>query len=190
MHDRFCRHCGTRHLKTFGAPPGAPQACHACDRTTFHNPLPVAVILQPMIDFDGGRVGVLIGRRAGAVMKAGEWGLPGGFIDLADADVVSAAYRELREETGFAGGPHPHPSKAPAIVASVNDGRHLVIFVEARDRLPMEQLHDFIACDECDAVRIAWAPEPLAFPSHSDALAGWFKRRAIERLPVSAAPPR
>lgn len=43
---------------------------------------------------------VLMGQRKGA-HGAGQWSLPGGWVDRADASIESAAIREVREETGL-----------------------------------------------------------------------------------------
>lgn len=44
---------------------------------------------------------VLLIERANSPFK-GEWAFPGGFVDM-DEDLETAAYRELKEETGFEG---------------------------------------------------------------------------------------
>jgi ADP-ribose pyrophosphatase YjhB (NUDIX family) len=59
----------------------------------FRNPSPGAVIL---IERDGQ---VLLGRRSGKV-GTGQWGLPMGFIEF-DEDFLTAAIREVKEETGL-----------------------------------------------------------------------------------------
>lgn len=47
-----------------------------------------------------GRAETLLGRRFGA-HGAGEWSLPGGWIDRADGTIEFAAAREIEEETGL-----------------------------------------------------------------------------------------
>lgn len=44
---------------------------------------------------------VLLIERANSPYK-GKWAFPGGFVDM-DEDLLTAAYRELKEETGFEG---------------------------------------------------------------------------------------
>ena len=170
MRDTFCRHCGARHLKTWGQSEGS-QHCMGCERTTFHNPLPVAVILQPVVDPDAERAGLLVGLRAGCVHASGQWGLPGGFMELGDADTAAAAFRELREETGLGVEMRDPPTH---VLWNMSDGRHLVIFVESLAPIRLAQLSDFQASTECSEVRTAWAPEELAFPSHTEAMRRWF----------------
>ena len=59
----------------------------------FRNPAPGAVVL---IERDGQ---VLLGRRS-ASYGAGQWSLPMGFIEY-DEDYLTAAIREVKEETGL-----------------------------------------------------------------------------------------
>jgi ADP-ribose pyrophosphatase YjhB (NUDIX family) len=59
----------------------------------FRNPSPGVVVL---IEEDGQ---VLLGRRSGGY-GAGKWGLPMGFIEF-DEDFLTAAIREVKEETGL-----------------------------------------------------------------------------------------
>jgi ADP-ribose pyrophosphatase YjhB (NUDIX family) len=59
----------------------------------FRNPFPGAVVL---IERDGQ---VLLGKRSGGY-GAQKWGLPQGFIEF-DEDFMTAAVREVKEETGL-----------------------------------------------------------------------------------------
>ncbi|WP_018727853.1 NUDIX domain-containing protein [Salinispora oceanensis] len=56
-------------------------------------PVDVLILLQR----PDGRI--LLTKRAGSVYLAGSWAVPGGKVD-ADEDVITAAIRELHEETG------------------------------------------------------------------------------------------
>ncbi|MGX6606729.1 NUDIX domain-containing protein [Micromonosporaceae bacterium Da 78-11] len=91
MPDRFahCTFCGARFI------PGQawPRRCGACGETSYLNPKPVAVAVQPVAG------GLLVVRRAIPPAR-GLLALPGGYIDVGET-WQSAAVRELFEETGL-----------------------------------------------------------------------------------------
>jgi ADP-ribose pyrophosphatase YjhB (NUDIX family) len=95
MPDRFahCTFCGARFT------PGQawPRHCGACGETSYLNPKPVAVAVQPV----GG--GLLVMRR-GIPPADGRLALPGGYVDIGET-WQAAAVRELFEETGLAADP-------------------------------------------------------------------------------------
>ena len=95
MPDRFthCTFCGARF--TVGRP--WPRRCAACGETTYRNPTPVAVAVQPI------GTGLLVVRRAIPPAR-GELALPGGYIDVGET-WQAAAVRELFEETGLRADP-------------------------------------------------------------------------------------
>lgn len=88
--DRYahCTFCGARFL------PGLswPRRCGACGETSYLNPSPVAVAVQPV---GGGLLAV----RRGIAPARGRLALPGGFIDVGET-WQAAVSRELFEETG------------------------------------------------------------------------------------------
>ena len=89
---RYCPFCAT----PLPAPDGtvAHQKCPVCAWIHYRNPAPGVVIL--ITDEDR----VLLGRRAESSFAPGTWCLPGGFIEF-DEDFLTAAIREVREETGY-----------------------------------------------------------------------------------------
>lgn len=91
MPDRFahCTFCGARF--TPGQP--WPRRCGACGETSYRNPTPVAVAVQPV------GAGLLVVRR-GIEPARGRLALPGGFIDYGES-WPAATVRELFEEVGF-----------------------------------------------------------------------------------------
>lgn len=161
--DIFCKFCGTKH-----AEPSYPKQCVNCDNITWINPLPVAVLLQPVRD--GPRIGILIGERGIEPMK-GSYGLPGGYIDCSDKDIISAARREFLEEIGF----EAPPADQMQLFSSYSDGRCMLTFVKSFLAISLDDLERFVPNDECPAIRVAWEPERLCFNSHTEALAKYFK---------------
>ncbi|HEX5203683.1 NUDIX domain-containing protein [Paractinoplanes rhizophilus] len=91
MPDKFahCTFCGARF--TPGQP--WPRRCAACGETTYQNPKPVAVAVQPV------GAGLLVVRR-GIPPALDRLALPGGYIDVGES-WQAAASRELFEEVGL-----------------------------------------------------------------------------------------
>jgi len=87
--NSHCCYCG------YPFPDGLswPRTRSACGAVSYANPIPVAVVVQPVDD------GVLCIRQ-GIEPGRGMLALPGGFINLGESWQAAAA-RELREETGL-----------------------------------------------------------------------------------------
>lgn len=92
MPDRFahCTFCGAR----FGRGRPWPRRCAACGETSYQNPKPVAVVLQPV------GADLLVVRRAIPPARD-RLALPGGYIDVGETWQAAGA-RELFEEVGLA----------------------------------------------------------------------------------------
>lgn len=90
--DTFCSFCGVAYPKD--AP--HPKTCEGCKVTVWSNPVPVALVLQP-ISVEG-RSGLLVIRR-GIEPKKGTLAVVGGFLEDHE-DVEHGGAREMREETG------------------------------------------------------------------------------------------
>lgn len=88
-----CTYCGARYVPD----QPWPRRCAACGETTYRNPTPVAVALQPI------GTGLLVIRR-GIPPAQGKLALPGGFIEFGET-WQSGAARELHEETGLTANP-------------------------------------------------------------------------------------
>jgi 8-oxo-dGTP diphosphatase len=89
---KYCPFCGTQLAPQEKGGKQRP-ACPNCDFVQFSNPLPGVVVV---IEKEGA---VLLGKRKGG-FGAGKWGLPQGYIEF-DEDFLSAAFREVKEETGL-----------------------------------------------------------------------------------------
>ena len=164
MPDRYahCTFCGARF--TPGRP--WPRRCAACGETSYVNPAPVAVAVQPV----GG--GLLVIRRA-IPPAADRLALPGGFIDIGETWQQAAA-RELREETGLVADPD---AVRLYDTISAPDGTLLVFglfpSLAAEDELP-QQAPD----DETLGRMVLHQPQPLGFDLHTRVANTWFAQVA------------
>lgn len=160
--DRFCARCGSA-LAAFDDDGIERQRCARCGRIAYRNSKPAvgAIVAR------GGSV--LLSRRA-RPPHAGEWDLPGGFLESGEHP-EAGILRELREETGLAA--------RVVRLAHVGMGRYdeddtlnLVYLVEA-DGEP-------VAGDDSEELR--WfaldALPPMAFGHEREAL------RAYARGPI------
>jgi len=153
MPDRYahCTFCGARFV------PGQawPRRCGACGETSYLNPTPVAVAVQPV----GG--GLLVVRR-GIPPARDRLALPGGFIEVGETWEQATA-RELREEIGLTANPEM-VRLYDAI--SAPDGT-LLIFgllpaLSSADDLPPVRPNK-----EALGWQVLHGPEPLGFDLHT-----------------------
>jgi ADP-ribose pyrophosphatase YjhB (NUDIX family) len=160
MPDRFahCTFCGARFT------PGQqwPRRCGACGETSYLNPKPVAVAVQPVA------AGLLVIRR-GIAPADGRLALPGGYIDVGET-WQAAAVRELFEETGLAA----DPAGARLFdTVSAPDGTLLVFALlpalDSTSRIPPSAPND-----ETLGWEILAAPAELGFDLHTAVAARYF----------------
>jgi ADP-ribose pyrophosphatase YjhB (NUDIX family) len=156
-----CSYCGS----LFAEEQPWPRKCAGCSSTTFQNPLPVAVVLQPVDD------GLLMVRRS-IEPHQGKLALPGGFIGLGESWQEAGA-RELEEETGLRVDARQIQDFR---VLSAPDGTVLV-FGLAR-ALTAAEIPEFVANSEVSETVVLRAPEPLAFPLHTQVANEYFERQA------------
>jgi len=90
----YCSNCGNSN--SFGYIDGNDRYhCESCKAIHYQNPKPTATLICPKNDE------ILLVQRAYEPGK-GEWGLPGGFLELGET-LVDGAKRELKEETNLDG---------------------------------------------------------------------------------------
>lgn len=167
-----CHHCGTPY-------PDAewPRKCTGCSDMRWHNPTPIGVLLQTVTD--GTRIGILTPVR-GHGPQLGCEGLTGGFEEATDDGVDDAAMREYREEIhrendvdradlviirSRGSGPMYPPGKRQSLTFSVNP---VPVHVDA--------FRNWVPDAETTAIEVSWEPRVLAFPTHTLALAEYFRR--------------
>ncbi|MET0424282.1 MAG: NUDIX domain-containing protein [Actinoplanes sp.] len=161
MPDRsaHCTYCGARFRRNLPW----PRRCGACGETSYQNPTPVAVAVQPV------GPGLLVVRRAIPPAR-GLLALPGGFMDV-DETWQEAAVRELFEETGLradaAEVSHYETVSAP-------DSSTLLVFgllppLPDENALPAAEPND-----ESLGWEILKAPAELGFSLHTAVANRWF----------------
>ncbi|GAB1646192.1 NUDIX domain-containing protein [Krasilnikovia sp. MM14-A1259] len=160
MPDRYahCTFCGARF--TPGQP--WPRRCAACGETSYLNPVPVAVALQPV------GLGLLVVRRA-IPPAADLLALPGGFIERGET-WQEATVRELREEVGVPADP---ATVRLFDTLSAPDGT-LLVFGLLPSLASPEALPDSVANTESHGWRILDAPVPLGFDLHTRVVEAYF----------------
>ena len=152
-----CSFCGA----AFAENAGWPRTCAACGRTTYRNPIPVAVVLLPV---DGG----LLTIRRTIDPGRGKLALPGGFVNFGESWQAAGA-RELQEETGI----HVEPGELAVFrVLSAPDST-LLLFARAPARSTTD-LGEFAASDETSEMVVLHGPEELAFPLHTQVVEEYF----------------
>jgi len=153
-----CSRCGMR----YGAATW-PRTCPSCGGMEWGNPVPVAVVLQPVDD------GFLVGRRA-ITPGLGKFGLPGGFVDRSET-FRQAAARELMEEMRVG---TDHEALIFFGEYAVRVTNVLLTFWLAPP-LASADLAPFVPNEEVSERAVMTAPTKLAFESHTLML-----KRALE----------
>ncbi|MFP8960567.1 NUDIX domain-containing protein [Streptomyces nanhaiensis] len=160
-----CPYCGTPY------PDGAgwPRDCAGCGETSWANPLPVAVALQPVATAGGGR-GLVVVRRDIEPFR-GELALPGGYMELGES-WRQAAVRELWEETGLEAA-----AEGVTLLDVHNGGTSLLVFglLPERDAAslppsaPTAEATEWLVLEE---------PAELAFPAHTEVMRAYLTGEA------------
>ncbi len=159
--NSHCSFCGARFPEDLPF----PRKCASCQKITFLNPAPVAVLLQPVDD------GLLVIRR-GIGPGRGCLALPGGFIDWGETWQEGAA-RELREETGLSIAP---ASVRERCVLSAPPG--FVLIFGIAPPMTRADLTPFEPNEEVTERLVIAAPEAMAFPFHTQVIEEYFAEQA------------
>ncbi len=159
-----CSYCGTQWPEGLGW----PRICANCGETTWSNPLPVAVVLQP-VSYPDGQTGVVVIRRDIEPYR-GELALPGGFIETGES-WREAAVRELWEETGLTAPAH---EVTLFDVHSSYNGFTLLVFGALPTR-PVGALPPSAPTTEATEWFPVTEPTRLCFPTHTKALADFLR---------------
>lgn len=155
-----CGWCGHRFEDT-----PWPRTCAACAKTSYVNPLPVAVALVPV---DGGLLTV----RRGIEPRKGQIALPGGFIEVGE-DWRRACAREVFEESQVVIDPDKIVDHC---VLSAPDGTVLIFGLAAP--MTAAELPAFVPNTEVTERGVAYdLSEPLAFPLHTEAARRFFAKK-------------
>ena len=160
VQNSHCSYCGA----AFPAGLAWPRRCPVCRSVTYRNPLPVSVVLLPVDD------GLLLIRRT-QEPEAGKLALPGGFIEVGETWQEAGA-RELREETGImidASGLQLFDA------LSAPDGT-LLVFGMAPPLLSQD-LNPFVPSAETSEMTVTREPLKLAFSTHTEAVARYWKEK-------------
>src|SRR4030065_319578 len=114
-------------------------------------PRPALTVDMVVFSWQRGKLYVLLVQR-GAQPFAGQWALPGGFVNI-DEPLEAAAARGLAEETGLIG---MDPEQLPPYGEPQRDPRGRVVTVAYLALLPSSAALDVHGAD--DAARAGWVP--------------------------------
>ncbi|MDJ0741425.1 MAG: NUDIX domain-containing protein [Gammaproteobacteria bacterium] len=149
---------------------------------TFSYPYPHPAVTTDVVVFTirDGRLSILLVERANPPF-AGNWALPGGFLDIGE-DLDACAARELEEETGISG---LYLEQLYTFGATHRDPRERVISVTYYALVPLDALATPRAAS--DAAAVGWhafdALPPLAF-DHAE-IVQMAHRRLVAKLDYS-----
>lgn len=172
-----CHFDGTRYVRA-SAESEWPRKCPECGHLQFNNPKPIGVLLQTVTD--GKRTGILTPVRGHAPMIGFQAGT-GGFQELSDQSSEHAGAREKHEEVDRSLGMEIDDEDDIQILCSRATGpilperRQNLVFSVNPNPVHISAYDRFVPDAETTAIEFSWGPRLLAFPSHTYALAKYFK---------------
>ncbi len=147
-----------------------PRVCTECSNEFWDNPIPVAVILQPIIREDG-KIGIVVVRRA-IPPGLGQLALPGGFQEI--ENWRDAGARELSEECAILTNPASLKPFIPHPFESSTDQRRLLFFCIASP-IREKDLPPFVKNREVRERLIVYSPVECCFHTHTEAVRQFFQ---------------
>lgn len=154
MLDRFCGGCGAEFVDQ-----SWPRLCDSCGQYTFRGPKPLVKAVVPVV---GGRL--MVARRD-IEPRRGGLELPGGYIEFGET-WQEAVVRELREETGL---------EFDAGQVELHSVRSVGEFITVFGLLPEIVELPTGRTEEVSEVLAIDGPVEMAFPSHHDLVAEYFR---------------
>lgn len=157
-----------------------PKRCtnDACRNLQFANPTPIGVMLQTVTN--GHRTGILTPIRGHAPM-VGFPAATGGFVELTDRSIEHGGARETWEEVlRQLGIPMPNEDDLIMLCSRgtgpvIAGRRQMLVFSVNPDPIHVSAFEPFVGDAETLSIDFSWGPRVLAFPSHTYALARYFR---------------
>lgn len=165
MTNAFCTHCGTQYQSL-----DWPRKCDGCGVITWKNPIPVVNVLQPVYDSLPYRLGLAIAQRA-IEPERGGWAFVGGYVDMQDSCLITAARREFNEETGL-----ELRGNGKIVYSELNNRGNMIITVQMDTAMSLDEFRQGTPCAENYALDVLWDPSErdLCFPIHQKVAEMWF----------------
>lgn len=148
----FCEKCGTKLND---------NTCPSCGFIKFHNPIPVAVALVPVIK-DGAVF--LLGVVRGIEPKKGHIALPGGFQEI--ENILTTLVREVQEECNIT--VEVDPKVRPLVLSTEPVPNRLLVFIQTK-ALNYSDIDWSFKNEETEKLCLISLDTPLAFPLHEKA---------------------
>ena len=167
MKNKYCSECGTPYENLEW-----PRICSNCKHIFWKNPIPVVNVLQPIYSSTIGKYGLAIARRAIEPARGG-WAFVGGYVDMNDACLITAARREFREETSLEA-----RGEGKIAHSQLNANGNMIISIVMDQAIPLSEFQQGQPCAENYELGVLWNhnERELCFPIHNYISRRWFNR--------------